>query len=809
VRRERSTPRYAITLALLTLALAVTAGHGTRAQDESTGPVRPVQLLPTAHPPLPPRVWQYWFVPDASDPGSAARARWSAAEQRFARAVRMIGDGQYAAAVPLLTGADLAATPLGAYAQYYKGVSLLAMSRYAEADAAFAAALDRRPDGYLREALPLRVAETAIGRQDPRSAVSTLKDLVDDKVSAPEEAWLRLGRAAELAGNRDEALKAYRRLYYDFPLSAQAGDAQAGLERLQTVDTLPADRFKQELGRAEKLFAAKRWAQARAAFEPLARVAQGDDAELTALRLAECDYYLDRFRQARQALTPYLDKASRKAEARFFYLTATRAMGDQDTYVTLAHALVTDFPDSPWAEETLNNLASHYIIVDDDADADAVFRDLSRRFPHSRYAERAAWKIGWLAYRDDDFAEAAETFEQAAAAFPRADNRPAWLYWSGRARDRMGDQATAAERYRLTVADYENSYYGRLASAMLSTRGESGTIQNVAFAKPVETVSPVPSADVIRELVGLELYDDALREIQYAQRVFGDSAQLMATSAFIRNQQGQNLTAFERFNAIRGAITMMRRAYPQFLAAGGENLPPDVLRIIFPLDYWPLITKYSQQHDLDPYLVAALMAQESTFTAEIRSSANAYGLMQLVPAAGRQYARKLGIRRFSTAMLMQPETNVRMGTLYFKDLSDKFGGAYFALASYNAGPNRVAAWLQERGGLDQDEFIDDIPFPETQNYVKRILGTAEDYRRLYGGGLLDPNSSEPRLAPASATRATTPAAKVKAPAKTKAKAKAKPKAKAAAPKKTTVKKPAAKAPAKSTAKRPARRTTGR
>jgi soluble lytic murein transglycosylase len=157
-------------------------------------------------------------------------------------------------------------------------------------------------------------------------------------------------------------------------------------------------------------------------------------------------------------------------------------------------------------------------------------------------------------------------------------------------------------------------------------------------------------------------------------------------------------------------------------------------------------------------------------------------------------------------MLMQPETNVRMGTLYFKDLSDKFGGAYFALASYNAGPNRVAAWLREKGRLDQDEFIDDIPFPETQNYVKRILGTAEDYRRLYGGGLLDPNSSEPRLAPAgSTTRATS----AKAPAKAKAKAKAKPKVKAAAPKKTTVKKPVAKTPAKSTAKRPASRATGR
>jgi soluble lytic murein transglycosylase-like protein len=145
------------------------------------------------------------------------------------------------------------------------------------------------------------------------------------------------------------------------------------------------------------------------------------------------------------------------------------------------------------------------------------------------------------------------------------------------------------------------------------------------------------------------------------------------------------------------------------------------------------------QHDLDPYLMTALMAQESTFTPEIKSSANAWGLMQLLPSTGRRYARKVGMSRFTTASLQDPEVNVRLGMQYFKDLVDRFGGDYFAIASYNAGENRVAQWRAEKPDLAEDEFIDDIPFPETQTYVKRILGTAEDYRRLYGSGLLNPN----------------------------------------------------------------------
>ena len=81
--------------------------------------------------------------------------------------------------------------------------------------------------------------------------------------------------------------------------------------------------------------------------------------------------------------------------------------------------------------------------------------------------------------------------------------------------------------------------------------------------------------------------------------------------------------------------------------------------------------------------------------------------------------------------LTEAEVNVNIGTQIFSDTIRKFGGVHFALAAYNAGDSRVLAWQREKPGLPQDEFIDDIPFPETQNYVKRILGTAEDYRYLY------------------------------------------------------------------------------
>jgi soluble lytic murein transglycosylase len=242
---------------------------------------------------------------------------------------------------------------------------------------------------------------------------------------------------------------------------------------------------------------------------------------------------------------------------------------------------------------------------------------------------------------------------------------------------------------------------------------------------------PPPNEPIVRALLEIDAYELALNEVKFAQRAWGDSPSLQATQAWILWQQGQSETGTPRFNLLRGSITTMKRAYPQYMAAGGEELPREILTAVFPLEYWDLIKKYSAPHELDPYLVAALMAQESTFVRDIRSHAGAYGLMQLMPPTARQYARRFKIR-YSSSLLTNADANVRIGTAYLADKIREFGGLHLALASYNAGERAVRRWMLERPGLDdRAEFIDDMPYPETQNYVKKLLGTAEDYRRLY------------------------------------------------------------------------------
>jgi hypothetical protein len=162
------------------------------------------------------------------------------------------------------------------------------------------------------------------------------------------------------------------------------------------------------------------------------------------------------------------------------------------------------------------------------------------------------------------------------------------------------------------------------------------------------------------------------------------------------------------------------------------------------MPYRSLIVKYSSQVGLDPYLVAALIRQESEFNPKALSPSKAVGLMQIMPPVGRELARKVPVRGFRVSQLTSPDTNIRLGTYYFRRLLDSCDGRLEdTLASYNAGRSRVTLWRGWGPFDDTNEFAETIPFTQTRDYVQIILRNAELYRWLY--------ASEPAVPEATAS----------------------------------------------------------
>jgi peptidoglycan lytic transglycosylase len=671
------------------------------------------QLTPTRHPPLPDDLNSLWFAPQSAAPGDLAAA------------ATFIKNADFDQAVALLADPGAGQGTLAPYARYLDGLAYLGLQEPQPARDAFQAALAAHPVGFLAQAAAVGEADADDALGDPQAALAIYERLASEALINPDAVLLRLADIAVEVGNEARANAAYQTIIYQYPLSDAADTAAAALAVLPMDPPLVAGgaRYRLERDRAEQLFAAHRYDVARTAFDRLRKLAKGAEREHFELRIAEADYYMRQFRTARNLLKPHTGKGSQRAEALYYWALAVRELKATETAERTLRRIADDYATSPWAEQSLNELATWYIVDDRDEQADAVFRELLRKFPSGRFAQRAGWRTGWWAYTHGQYGATIDIFERSAEAFPRSDYRPAWLYWSGRAHDALGDAHLAQARYSLTVTDYRNSYYGRLASDRLTgpppRRRLVTDVTPPGFAPP----APPPNERVIHDLLEAGLFDQAVNEIRYAERVWGGSPALDATLAWALNARGD----------LRPAINAMKRAYPQYLADGGQDLPDAILHILFPVDYWPLIQRYAAERHLDPYLLAALVAQESNFSADVRSAANAYGLMQLLPATARRYAPKVGLR-YSRTLLTSPDTNMRLGTAYFADLVRQFGDVHLALAAYNAGEQRVAEWVRERPGMERDEFIDDIPFPETQNYVKRILGTAADYRRLYGSG---------------------------------------------------------------------------
>ena len=178
----------------------------------------------------------------------------------------------------------------------------------------------------------------------------------------------------------------------------------------------------------------------------------------------------------------------------------------------------------------------------------------------------------------------------------------------------------------------------------------------------------------------------------------------------------KRLAAFGIFAAVAVAVL----AFVQY----GE--PAWLQRLRYPLDYKSIVTAHARNYHLKPALLAAVIYQESKFSADAKSSSGAIGLMQLQPATAQGIALRTGGSKFQVDDLYDPEINVRYGSWYLRHLLDKYGNERLALAAYNAGQRNVDEWEAAGEG---------IQFGETRHYIKRVEDLKKIYRHAYANDL--------------------------------------------------------------------------
>ncbi len=544
---------------------------------------------------------------------------------------------------------------------------------------------------------------------------------------------LAIGKAYAANGDTAKALESFHGIYYEMPLSAEADEAGARLRQLAPNDPYASPAVRK--ARADVLAKGKWYSQAIAEYQKLMNEGGPESVASVQVALAHALYKSGRVSDARSLLAGLAILENEiEANAERFFLMAEIARQDNDdaSQQAFIDSMEKSAPQSGWLQEALLSAGNKFLLRNELEKSIAQYDELARRFPTGKHAASSHWKAAWLNYRLGNAAEAKRRFEEQLELYPASAEVPNALYWRGRLAEDEHDLA-GARAYYLKLSDhFRNYYYATLARERLSVIKTNDFTDDPVLARLSDPSALTRVLDVADEdnlrlqksrlLANAALYDYAIRELQSAA---SEDAHPWATGEIARLQVEQG-----RPNA---ALETMKRALPAYFAVDIATIPRPFLEILFPRPYWSDVKSYAAANQLDPYLMASLIRQESEFNPSAISSANAYGLMQLLPSVGKKLAHEVKLRGYSTATLLQPGANIRLGTRYFREVLDENGGAVeYALAAYNAGSNRVSDWRAQGKYRDTQEFVESIPFTETREYVQAIMRNMDVYRKLYG-----------------------------------------------------------------------------
>lgn len=618
-------------------------------------------------------------------------------------------------------------TLLDEYVLYWSAESEQQLAHNSEALADWRQFMERHPRSILADSALESFATLAIQQNNVSAVLGAFQNarLIDTN---PRLLFLR-GRARAVEGQSVAAVQDFQTVYYSYPLSGAAQDAgeQLAFLRGPLGTQFPAIAPQQQLSRANALFNAHRWREARLAYLDAIPVLGAPQNELAILREARCSAEAGAGPAALTSL--HLTDADVDAERLAALTELYRSRHDLADMLSSADAASARAPNSAGAASALFTVGNYYWVQLDRARAAEYYDRAAKASPGTPDAAPAAWRAAWSAFLLKS-PDAAQHFNDVTRQYPSSGFLSDALYWSGRLAERDGHPALARAYYLKVQERFAQSYFGMLGAERLRTLGTS-PVDAVPLLDEIPPVAPAPSLDSpvppqaddhvarARALESIALDTFALQEFRQAWTETG------APRLLLEAARAADLA--EHYGA---AIITIRQLYPEIEDRRFDDVPREVWLAGYPLPYLPEINQAGTEMGIDPMLTAGLIRQESAFDASAHSGAGAIGLMQLEPKTARILCRKLRMT-YSKARLTDPEYNLRLGSAYFAQLLSALGSREAALAAYNAGEDRVYAWRASVSSDDPAEFVESIPFSETRDYVQIVIRNAAIYRRLY------------------------------------------------------------------------------
>ncbi|GKS59727.1 murein transglycosylase [Nitrospira sp.] len=619
------------------------------------------------------------------------------------------------------------------YVRLWTGQALMNSGDTAEAAALLQSIAEVVPDSVMASRATYDAAESwyRAGQCDRAVEQFSMALRSEDKESVLPLGYLHQAECQTHMNDRVGAQATLRRLWVKYPNTPEAQEADARLAGGTSEGWTPSADERYE--RARVLQGMALHAEAVDEFRYFLATANGD------ARIGEAKFRmglslarLKQYDRARKVFQDVLSNHQGQASEAVVWLARVylrQSEGD---------ALLSLTKNPPKVALTKEQRAMLHILrgvwLEDQEQVEAAvtaYRQASELGSESHHRSEALWKIGWAWYRAGQWKEAMAAFQRLADDKESDSLVPQALYWMARTSERLRDPETAA-LYEKVCQSYPVTYYCQLA------RDRRPQLPSVPVTVSTETLAPgsdplsmdrreeiTRDADYRRavELRILGMDTEAARELTALTRRYDrDPAVVLALSRLL-NETG----------AYGPALRLARLHFRDDLERRGTLASPALWTVAYPTVFVPTARAQGAK-GVDPYLVAAVIREESQYDGQAVSRVGAIGLMQVMPATAATVAKRIGLTEVTRDDLFDEGTNVRIGVRYLEQLLDQFqGNEIYAVASYNAGPRAVTSWVARNGHRDADEFVELIPYQETRLYVKRVLRSYREYLRLRNG----------------------------------------------------------------------------
>jgi soluble lytic murein transglycosylase len=523
---------------------------------------------------------------------------------------------------------------------------------------------------------------------------------------------LSLARLLKKRGGSDQAVRLLKDIYLNAtPLSQDA---------LRELRLLHADLFSWEelLKRGDSLYKNTNYKRAETTYREAFERMDGPDKERTIFLIGMCQFMQKHYSGA--AKTFDLIKTP---EAMYWQAQAFYRRSDEGGFERLKKEFERIYPDNHY-------LALLYLMDADELrrngrfmDAESNYKSVLDRFPEN--AEDALWGLGWLSYTSRSYKNAYDYFSRLSS-FINSRDYYKYLFWRARSQEKLAEKCNTSTAEQEPGSDNDlcamkdqdffrglpahESYYGYLIKLRSVPDHASDKIELSEPERPEGE-----GYERIEALYLLGMKNEALAEIL-------DSLKRVETN--------------KEFSYL-GYMALKLGAYKEVIAFAEPKNDRGLLPYSYPLGYWDTVKLAADSNDLDAFLIAALIREESRFDPTVISWAGAVGLMQLMPSTADRLKKDTKIPLKDRSQLQDPRKNILLGSYYLSQLINEFKELPLAIAAYNAGKNRLNNWMEKFSSSDLAEFIENIPYRETRKYVQRVLKSYWQYRAINGLPVMD------------------------------------------------------------------------